>query len=280
MSDAEFDTTSGAPFETISWSFDEESGIGRVTLDRPDAMNAISETMQRETIEAFERFAELDDRADGVAVSVVVMEGAGDRAFSSGLDLSEMEGLDSYDDRKKIPDLFCAATDAIESYAAPVIAKVDGLCLGGGFEFAMACDFLYASEGSRFGQPEVNFGLLPGGGAAQRLAGIVGVRHAKELCMTGEQIGAEEAEELGVVNAVHPGEELDDVVSEFASTLASKPPLALRGIKDAANVTRQIGYEEALDYGGNVWVNLSQTEDFEEGMAAFAEDREPEYVGR
>jgi enoyl-CoA hydratase/3-hydroxyacyl-CoA dehydrogenase len=267
-------------FETIAWSFDEESGVGRVTLDRPDAMNAISETMQHETIEAFERFAELDDEADGVAVSVVVMEGAGDRAFSSGLDLNEMEGLENYDDRKKIPDLFCAATDAIESYAAPVIAKVDGLCLGGGFEFAMACDFLYASEESRFGQPEVNFGLLPGGGAAQRLSGIVGVRHAKELCMTGKQIGADEAEELGVVNAVHPGDELDDAVSELASTLASKPPLALRGIKDAANKTRQIGYDEALDYGGNVWVNLSQTEDFEEGMAAFAEDRDPEYVGR
>ena len=271
---------SDADFDTIAWSFDEESGIGRVTLDRPDAMNAISETMQHETIEAFARFAELDDEADGIAVSAVVMEGAGDRAFSSGLDLNEMEGLDNYDDRKKIPDLFCAATDAIESYAAPTIAKVDGLCLGGGFEFAMACDVLYASDESKFGQPEVNFGLLPGGGAAQRLATIIGVRHAKELCMTGKQIGADEAEELGVVNAVHASDELDDAVSELASTLANKPPLALRGIKDAANKTRQIGYDEALDYGGNIWVNLSQTEDFEEGMTAFAEDRDPEYVGR
>jgi enoyl-CoA hydratase/carnithine racemase len=137
---------SDADYETIAWSFDEESGIGRVVLDRPEAMNAISETMQREIIDAFDRFAALDDEADGVAVSVVVVEGAGDRAFSSGLDLSEMEGLENYDDRKLIPDLFCAATDAIESYAAPVIAKVDGPSLGGGFEFAMAFDLLYASE--------------------------------------------------------------------------------------------------------------------------------------
>ncbi|WP_435064401.1 enoyl-CoA hydratase/isomerase family protein [Halobaculum sp. EA56] len=267
-------------FDTVTWSFDDESGIGRVTLDRPEAMNAIDERMQREVIEVFERFEELDREADGVAVSVVVMEGAGEKAFSSGLDLNEMEGLETHDDRKLIPDLFCEATDAIESYDAPVIAKVDGLCLGGGFEFAIACDFRYASERSTFGQPEVNFGLLPGGGAAQRLSTIIGVSNAKELCMTGKQIGAEEALEYGALNEVHPAEDLDEAVEEFAETLAGQPPLALRGIKDATNMTRQVGYEEALEYGGHIWVSLSQTEDFAEGMAAFAEDREPEYVGK
>lgn len=267
-------------YDTLSWSFDEDRGVAHVTLDRPDAMNAIDETMQRETIDLFDRLEGIDDEADGVAVRVVVMEGAGDRAFSSGLDLNEMEGLDTYSDRKLIPDLFCEATDAIESFDAPVVAKVDGLCLGGGFEFAIACDFRYVSDESRFGQPEVNFGLLPGGGAAQRLSTIIGVSEAKELCMTGKQIGADEAEELGAVNAVHPADELDDAVAEFVDELASKPPLALRGIKDASNKTRQIGYEEALDYGGNVWVNLSQTDDFAEGMAAYAEDREPEYEGK
>lgn len=267
-------------FDTITWSFNDETGVGHVTLDRPDAMNAIDETMQREVIEAFDRFAAVDDGADGVAVSAVVVEGAGDNAFSSGLDLNEMKGLETYDDRKQIPDLFSAATDAIESYEAPVLAKVDGLCLGGGFEFAIACDFRFVSEGSRFGQPEVNFGLLPGGGAAQRLSTIIGVSRAKKLCMTGKQIGAEEALDLGAVDEVHSPDELDDAVDEFVDTLASKPPLALRGIKEASNMTRQVDYEEAIDYGAHIWANLSQTDDYAEGMEAFAEDREPEYRGR
>lgn len=271
---------SDSDFDTISWSFDEETGIGEVVLDRPDAMNAIDETMQREVIDAFDRFEELDDDADGVAVSTVIMDSAGDKAFSSGLDLGEMEGLEDYDEKKQIPDLFCEATDAIESYDAPVIASVDGLCLGGGFEFAIACDFRIVSDESRFGQPEVNFGLLPGGGAAQRLSTIIGVSRAKELCMTGKQISAETALEYGAVNEVHPPSELDDAVREFADTLASKPPLALRGIKDASNMTRQVGYEEALQYGGQIWVTLSETRDHAEGMEAFAEDREPEFEGR
>lgn len=267
-------------FDTIEWHFDEDSGIGSVTLDRPDAMNAIDETMQREVIEAFDRFAELDDEADGVAVSAVVMDAAGDKAFSSGLDLGEMQGLDNHDEKKMIPDLFSDATDAIESYEAPVVAKVDGLCLGGGFEFAIACDFRYVSEDSTFGQPEVNFGLLPGGGAAQRLSTIIGVSQAKELCMTGKHISAQEALEYGAVNEVHPGEDLDDAVDEFVNTLAEKPPLALRAIKDASNMTRQVGYEEAIEYGGHIWVTMSQTDDHAEGMEAFAEDREPEFHGR
>lgn len=271
---------SDSDFDAISWSFDDETGIGEVTLDRPKAMNAIDESMQREVIAAFDRFEELDEEADGVAVSAVIMGSAGDRAFSSGLDLHEMEGLEDYDEKKQIPDLFCEATDAIESYGAPVIASVDGLCLGGGFEFAIACDFRIASEGSKFGQPEVNFGLLPGGGAAQRLSTIIGVSRAKELCMTGEQISAETAREYGAINAVHPADELDDAVSEFAESLASKPPLALRGIKDASNMTRQVGYEEALQYGGHIWVTLSETRDHAEGMEAFAEDRAPEFEGR
>jgi enoyl-CoA hydratase len=267
-------------FNTISWSFDDETRIGKVVLDRPEAMNAITDTMQRELIEAFDAFVELDEDADGVAVSAVVLDSAGNKAFCSGLDLNEMKGLENYDERKRIPDLFSATTDAIESYAAPVVAKVDGLCLGGGFELAMACDFRIVSEQSRFGQPEVNFGLLPGGGAAQRLSTIIGVSKAKKLCMTGEQIDAETAHEYGAVDEVHPPAELEDAVQEFVDTLASKPPLALRGIKEAANMTRQVGYEEAIEYGGNIWVNLSQTHDYDEGIAAFAEDREPEYEGR
>ncbi|MFC6766866.1 enoyl-CoA hydratase/isomerase family protein [Natrinema soli] len=267
-------------FDTISWRFNDETRIGTVVLQRPDAMNAITETMQRELIEAFDAFAELDKNADGVAVSAVVLEAAGEKVFCSGLDLNEMKGLENLDERKRIPELFAEATNAIESYSAPVVAKVNGLCLGGGFELAMACDFRFASEQSRFGQPEVNFGLLPGGGAAQRLSTIVGVSTAKKLCMTGEQITAETAQEYGAVDDVSPGDELDDTVDEFVDTLAGKPPLALRGIKEAANMTRQVGYEEAIEYGGNVWVTLSQTADYEEGMAAFAEDREPEFKGR
>ena len=267
-------------FETLVYSVDEASGIATVGIDRPQAMNAIDEQMQREMIEMFAHLDALDRAADGVAISVVVLESESDRAFSSGLDLGEMDGLETHDDRKLIPDLFCEATDAIEAYGAPVIAKIDGLCLGGGFEFAIACDFRLASQRSTFGQPEVNFGLLPGGGAAQRLSTILGASQAKELCMTGQQFDAAEAHELGALNEIHEADALDEAVTTFAETLAGQPPLALRGIKDAINTTRQVGYEESLDYGGHIWVSLSQTEDFAEGMAAFAEEREPEYVGR
>lgn len=267
-------------YEAIDWSFDDTTGIGRITLDRPEALNAFDVRMQKEVIDGIERFQELDERGSGVTVRTVVVTGAGDRAFSSGLDVGEMRDLEEYGEKKRIPDLFHRMADAIESFEPPVVAQIDGLCLGGGLEVALACDFRFASAESRFGQPEVNFGVLPGGGGAQRLSMIVGVSRAKELCMTGEQIEAERAEAEGIVDYVYPGEELAEKVQEFVDTLSNKPPLALRSIKEAADRTREVGYQEALQYGSRAWLSLAQTEDYRKAVDAFGTDTRPEWEGR
>ncbi len=267
-------------YETIGWSFDETTGVGRITLDRPSSMNAFDTQMQKDLIRGIERFEELDERESGVAVRTVVVTGAGDRAFSSGLDVGEMQDIEDYSEKKRIPDLFHDMADAIETFESPVVAKIDGLCLGGGLEVALACDFRFASEDSTFGQPEVDFGVLPGGGGAQRLSMIVGVSRAKELCMTGEQIDAEQAESEGIIDYSYPAESLDEEVRQFVDTLSNKPPLALRSIKEAADRTREVGYQEALQYGNRAWLSLAQTEDYRKAIDAFGTDTRPEWEGR
>lgn len=269
-----------ADYETIDWSFDETTGIGRITLDRPEAMNAIDSQMQRELIAGFQRFRELDEDCTGVAVRAVVIAGAGDRAFSSGLDIEEMQAITEYSEKKRIPDRFYEMTETIEEYEPPVIARIDGLCLGGGLEIALAADFRLASERSSFGQPEVNFGVLPGGGGAQRLSMIVGVSRAKELCMTGRRIEADQAQTEGIVDHVYPAETLEEEVDSFLDSIAEKPPLAVRTIKEAADRTREVGFEEALQYGNRAWLSLSQTQDYQRAVEAFGSDTTVEWEGR
>ena len=267
-------------YETINWEFDDATGIGRITLDRPASMNAFDAQMQHELIRGIERFEELDSRERGVAVRTVVLTGTGDRAFSSGLDVAEMQDVEEYSEKKRIPDRFHEMAESIESFEPPIVAEVDGICLGGGLEVALACDFRFVSERSTFGQPEVDFGVLPGGGGAQRLSMIVGVSRAKELCMTGERIEAEQAESEGIVDYVYPSETLEREVQQFVETLSRKPPLALRSIKEAADRTREVGYQEALKYGSRAWLSLAQTDDYRKAVDAFGTDSHPEWEGR
>jgi enoyl-CoA hydratase/carnithine racemase len=268
-------------FETIDWSFDEETGIGHVTLDRPEAMNAIDIQMQHDLMDAFDAFQALDDEADGLAVRAVVVDSAGDRAFCSGLDVGEMSEFETYHEKKRVPDLFCDMVAAIEDYHAPVIAKVDGLCLGGGFEVVMGCDFRFAVEDASFGQPEVNFGVLPGGAAAQRLTTLVGPTRAKELVMTGQRIGAAEAAADGILtDVVADVDELDERADELIDQLASKPPQAVRTIKQAVNITRNVGYDAGVEYGSHAWPALAQTDDYAKAIEAFGSDEDPEFEGK
>lgn len=271
---------SDSAYETIDWEFDDATGVGRITLDRPASMNAFDRQMQNELMQGIERFEELDERERGVAVRTVVLTGAGDRAFSSGLDVGEMRDIEDYSEKKRIPDRFHEMADTIESFEPPIVAEIDGICLGGGLEVALACDFRFASERSTFGQPEVDFGVLPGGGGAQRLSMIVGVSRAKELCMTGEHIDAERAESEDIVDYVYPAESLGEEVEQFVDTLSRKPPLALRSIKEAADRTREVGYQEALEYGSRAWLSLAQTEDYRRAIDTFGTDTRPEWEGR
>lgn len=267
-------------YETIRWSFDGSTGIGRITLDRPEKLNAIDTRMQREIVSGVREFEAIDEAADGVSVRALLLRGAGDDAFSSGLDVGEMSDVSDYDEKRRIPARFHEMTDTIEAYGAPVVAAVDGLCLGGGLEVALACDFIFASERSRFGQPEVNFGLLPGGGGAQRLSMIVGVSRAKEMCMTGEQIDAARARAEGIVDHVYPAEELPEAVREFVERLSEKPPLAVRTIKQAANRTQEGGYQQAIEFGKHAWPSLAQTRDYQRAVDSFGTDATPEWEGR
>lgn len=260
--------------ETVNWSYDEETGIGRIVLNRPEEHNALSEQLKSDIVEGFEMLDGIDHEGDGVNVRTVIMEGAGDKAFSAGADITEFE--------EQNPGIFepTEAWEAAENFPAPVIAKIDGYCFGGGLELALACDFRIASERSEVGLPEVNIGLIPGGGGTQRLAELVGASRAKELCITGEHVPAEEAAEDGIVNYVYPAEELDDEVTEFAAQVAEQAPLAVRAVKDVINMSQEMQLEEGRMYEHRACLNLFQTEDQKEGAQAFAEKREPEWSGK
>lgn len=265
-------------FETIQWSFDEETGVGSIVLDRPDAQNALSNQMQAEFVAGIEAFEELDagarQKETGVSVRVVTVEGAGEQAFSVGGDINEFDAVHPgvYDAKE--------AFHIAERFQAPVVAKIDGYCLGGGLELALSCDFRIASERSTVGQPEIDIGLIPGGGGTQRLAELVGPARAKELCMTGEYLTAVEAASDGILTAVHPSENLDDAVTSFVDRLREKPPLAVRAVKDVVNTYQETGLSNGRRYERRVIDTLRPTEDHEEGRRAFLEDREPEWNGR
>ncbi|MFB6220924.1 MAG: enoyl-CoA hydratase/isomerase family protein [Halolamina sp.] len=261
-------------FETLRWSL--EDGVGRLVLDRPEKHNALSETVLSELTAAFEAFERRDRAADGLAVRVVVVEGAGDEAFSAGADISEF-GDHGY------PHVDATWWDAFETmadYGAPVVAKIDGYCLGGGVELALTFDFRIASARSTFGFPEVDIGMFPTGGGTQRLPRVVGRDRAKELLMTGERIDAETAEADGLLTAVHPTGSFDDEVAEFVDTLASKPPLALRAVKETVDKTAELNLSEGLDFERRTAVPVYESADYAEGLAAWDEDREPNWEGR
>jgi enoyl-CoA hydratase/carnithine racemase len=261
-------------FETIQWSFNEATGIGHVVLDRPNTLNSLSMQLKEDLLAGFQAFGALDDESAGVTVRVVVVEGEGEKAFCAGADVTEMS--------ETTPRMFDPSEiyDVCEQFNAPVVAKIDGHCLGGGLEFALSCDFRIASERSTLGQPEVDLGIIPGGGGTQRLVELVGPARTKELCMTGQKIDANQAAADGIVDHVYPAAELDDQVTEFAETLASKPPLSVRAVKDVVTMSQQTGLREGRLYEVRTVNELRHTEDHKESVAAFDEDRDPEWQGK
>lgn len=256
-------------FETIDWEFDEASGVGRVRLSRPDALNALSTPLCAEVGEAFEAFAELDDEADGVAVRAVVVSGEG-RAFSAGADVTE------FAEGRTVP---VGVYEAASNFEGPVVARIDGYCLGGGLVLALDCDFRFASDRSEFGLPEVGLGILASGGGIRKLAAAVGPARARELAVTGEQFDAERADEYGLLTGRCPAGELDDRVGSFVETVASQPPLAVRATLDVAALHEADDgarlYERRLDR------RLRRSSDHETAVRAFLEDEgEPTFRGR
>ena len=223
-----------------------------------------------------DRLAELSRNVDA---RVVVLTGAGDRAFIAGADIKYMSGLD-VDQAKAWGALGHEAGRLLETMRQPTIAAVNGFALGGGCELALACDLRYASTNAKLGQPEINLGIIPGWGGTQRLARATTIAFAKELILTGRTVGAEEARDRGLVNAVYEPEELMPRVLEVAGELATKSPLALEAAKEAVNGALSGDHAANLANEGDRFGELFSSEDAREGLTAFAEKREPKFTGR
>jgi enoyl-CoA hydratase len=254
-------------------AFERREGAAIVTVDRPEAMNALD----LEHLEALrDRLAELagDDEA-----RVVVLTGVGEKAFVAGADIKYMQGLDVLGARRW-GELGHECGNLLETMPKPTIAALNGFALGGGCELALACDLRLASTNARLGQPEINLGVLPGWGGSLRLARATTLGFAKELVLTGRQVGAEEALARGLVNAVHEPGELMEKTLELCRELAAKGPLALAYAKEAVNLALQGDHRANLATEARLFAMLFASEDQQEGMAAFVEKRRPEFRGR
>jgi len=258
-------------FETILAEID--GNVALVTLNRPKVLNALNALMIGELAEAF---AGLDADA---AVRAIVLTGAGDRAFAAGADIGELNALPNAVAGVAKARSGQGLTLQIERMRKPVIAAINGFALGGGCELALACDIRLASEKARFGQPEVNLGLMPGFGGSQRTARLLGRGMAMYLCLSGEMIDAQEALRAGLVEKVVAPEGLVAEAKRIAAVIAAKAPLAVeatkRAIDEGISLSTAAGLEiEALHFG-----TLVNTTDFKEGTAAFLEKRAAEFTG-
>jgi len=259
--------------EYLNILYEKKDKAAIITLNRPKALNALSFALTAEMRDAFQD-AENDDN-----INVIVLTGAGDRAFCAGADISELQQLSPIEARDYSLALQ-EQTRQMERIRKPVVAKVNGLCLGGGLEVAMGCDLRVASDKARFGQPEVNLGVIPGAGGTQRLTRLVGKAKAMELDMLGDMIDAAEAYRLGLVNQVVPAEELDKAVDELMQKLLSKSSVILGTIKLAVNKGIEMDLDRALYYEAECFGSAFSTEDSKEGTKAFLEKRKPEFKGR
>lgn len=252
--------------------FDVDGRVATVTVDRPEKRNA----MDIDTRRALRRT--LEDAATDDDVRVVVLRGAGEDAFVTGGDIADFADFDHVDGLKYVTEHAQGLYNYVATLPKPTIAAVDGYALGGGMEVAMACDVRLATPDSQFGLPEVSIGILPAGGGTQRLAAIAGAGVAKELILTGRILDAAEADELGIVNHIHPRAAFDDAVESMAVDIAEKAPLALRLAKESIN--RGLDLEGGLDFERIAGAYLFGTDDQTEGATAFEADRDPTYRGR
>jgi enoyl-CoA hydratase len=255
-------------FKNILW--EKKEGIGIILMNREDIRNALREEI-RQDLSAIFPIAEKDPE-----VRVVILTGVGEKVFSAGGDIKAMAENTMWDLMERKFDVFAQ----IHNFPKPIIAAVNGLALGGGCELAMACDFRVGSENARMGQPEINLGIFPGGGATQRLQRLVGVGRAKEMIFTGDILDAREAERIGLLNKVFPVKELMEKTMEIAKKIATKGPLALKLAKMAMNMGMEIGLTDGLGYERLARILVHGSEDRLEGMRAFVEKRKPSFKGR
>jgi len=262
----------GVEFEAIQVEYPTEM-VGQIILDRPHQLNTVNPEMLDDVEAALDMFEEDDD------VRAVLITGAGDRAFSAGADAMGMAGSANPIDAVELSRRGQEVWGKLEEVPMPVVAGIDGFCLGGGMELSMCADMRIASERSEFGQPEFNLGLLPGWGGTQRLSNIVGEGIAKEIIFTADRYEAEDMEDYGFVNEVVDNDELEEAAVELADDLARGPPIAMEYTKRAMLAGRDdtdAGLEtEAFAFG-----HLVTTDDVMEGITKFMGDEEPEFKGK
>ena len=257
-------------YETIT--IEKRGAVAILTINRPDKLNALNMKVHEEGVAA------LDALKSDDSVRVVVLTGSGEKAFIAGADISEFVEATPVAQR----DLFHERTlfNTIDSFPKPVVAMINGFCLGGGNELALACDIRIGSEKARFSQPEINLGIMPGGGGTQRLARLIGEGRAMELCLLGDMIDAETAYKFGLLNRVFPIDQLEEETMKIAQMIAEKAPIALQLTKEAVKFASRSNLDEGLRREVDLFAICFSTEDKKEGVAAFLEKRKPVFKGK
>ncbi len=251
---------------------ERDGAVAVLVIDRPEKRNALSAAVRRELLAA------LDALRDDAEVRVLVVTGAGEKAFVAGADIAEFAERTPLEQRAAMTGR--RVFDEIAAYPKPVIAMINGFCLGGGCELALACDLRIASDTAKLGQPEINLGIIPGGGGTQRLPRVVGTGQAMRLVLAGEIIPAAEALRIGLVDLVHPAAELRERTMELARAMATKSPVALQMAKSAVRAAAEMPMAAGLAYETELFATCFASDDKREGVAAFLEKRAPEFRGR
>ena len=248
---------------------ERRGGVGLITLNRPNALNALNSELVEELGDAIDKY-EADER-----IGAMVITGS-EKAFAAGADIKEMKD-------KGFADVFAgnfiSRWEKVTRARKPVIAAVAGYALGGGCELAMMCDFIIAADTAKFGQPEINLGVIPGAGGTQRLTRFVGKSKAMEMCLTGRMMGAEEAERSGLVSRIVAADKLVEDAVSTAEKIAGMSLIAAMAAKEAVNSAFETTLAEGVRFERRIFHALFATDDQKEGMAAFAEKRSPKFSG-
>jgi len=252
---------------------ENKDGILIITIDRPKVLNALNAQTVAEIGEAFEA------ARDDASVKCVILTGGGEKAFVAGADINELAQMTPITG-KATAEKGQRVFRAIERFPKPVIAAVNGFALGGGCELALACHMRIASENAKLGLPEVTLGIIPGYGGTQRMARLLGKGKALELILTGDRIGAEEAERIGLVNKVVPADQLMATCEELARKIATRGPLAVSAAIEAVMSGSEMPFDEGQTLEATLFGLLASTEDMKEGMGAFLEKRTAEFKNR